>query len=317
MLRRCAAGPTPDSMSNCGRGNGPGTQDNLITFNGKLLATAFDHHPGRPCALKHQAQGEDIGLHGQVEAMACRAQVGQGGAHAHAVRVVHGERSHPGGLRMIHVRIMREVGIETGLIEGRLRGLPGVACVAPYGQGAITTVYAAASQIHVGFHLAKVRQHLRVGPLVVAPLRPLVIVLRGATQDYLTVDRAGAPDRFATWHQHGFRLMRIGCAGKGPVVRTNEGRGRVVAVFQIRREMRKVRIVRTGFQEQDRACTILGQSGRQHVTGRPGPNHNDVIAHGVSSTARPRSSAPASCVLARDWLAPRYLALIFHERQNT
>jgi heme/copper-type cytochrome/quinol oxidase subunit 3 len=49
--------------------------------------------------------------------------------------------------------------------------------------------------------------------------------------------------------------------------------------------------IRAGFQEQDRACTVLGQSGRQHIAGRPGPYHNDVIAHGVSFTARPLSSS--------------------------
>jgi hypothetical protein len=150
---------------------------------------------------------------------------------------------------MVHVWIMGKVSIETGLVEGRLRRLPGVAWVPPHGQGAVATVHAAASQIQIGFHLAKVWQCLRVGPFIVAPLCPLVVVLRGATQDHLTVDRAGSPDCFATWHQHGFRLMRIGCTGKGPVVRTNESRGSVVAVFQIRREMRKVRIVWTGFQE--------------------------------------------------------------------
>jgi hypothetical protein len=148
---------------------------------------------------------------------------------------------------------MREVGIKTGLIEGGLRGLPGVAWVSPHGQGAITAVHAAASQIQVGFHLAKVRQNLSVRPLVVAPLRPLVVVLRGATQDNLTVDRTGSTDRFAARHQHGFRLMGIGYAGKGPVVRANEGGGSVIAVFQIGRKMYKLRIVWTSFQQQYRA----------------------------------------------------------------
>ena len=167
---------------------------------------------------------------------------------------------------MVHVRIMRKVGIETGLIEGALRGLPGVARMAPHGQGAVTAVHVAAPEIHVGFHLAKVRQNLGIRPFVVAPLRPLVIVLRGATQDNLPIDRTGATDRFATRHQHGFRLMGIGYASKGPVVRADKSSGGVVTVFQIGWQMRKLRIVWPGFQQQYRACLIFRQSCRQYVS---------------------------------------------------
>src|SRR4029434_1991884 len=107
------------------------------------------------------------------------------------------------------------------------------------------------------FHRAKVRVSLRVRPLVVAPLRPLVVVLRGATQDHLTVDRTGATDRFTARDQHGFRVMGISYAGKGAVMRANEGGGGVVTVFQIGGKMRKLRIVWTGFHPQYRACTTL------------------------------------------------------------
>ena len=229
-----AAGPTPESMSSWGDAIAPALRM-IWSPSTTNCSAAFDHDPGRPCALKHQAQGVDIGLHSQVQTMARRTQVGQGRADANAVRVVHGERPHAAGLRMVHVRIMGEVSIETGLIEGGLRGLPGVAWMAPHGQGAVTAMHAAAPEIHVGFHLAKVRQNLRVGPLVVAPLRPLVVVLRGTTQDDLTVDGTGATDRFATRHQHGFRLMGIGYASKRPVV-GQPGRRRCCSRISNRRE---------------------------------------------------------------------------------
>ena len=112
---------------------------------------------------------------------------------------------------------------------------------------------AAAPQVHVGFHLTKVWQKLGVRPFVIAPCGPLVVVLRGATQDDLAIDRTGPPDGFATRHEHGLCLMGIGYTGKCPVVGTNEGGGGVVAVFQIGREMRQVWIVWTGLQEQHRA----------------------------------------------------------------
>src|SRR4029450_3242946 len=81
-----------------------------------------------------------------------------------------------------------------------------------------------------------------------------------------------------------FGLMGIGYASKGPVMRANEGGG-IVTVFQIGGKMRKLRIVWTGFQQQYRACMILGHSCRAHVSSSPSPHHNDVITHGVSSAA--------------------------------
>jgi hypothetical protein len=60
--------------------------------------------------------------------------------------------------------------------------------------------------------------------------------------------------------------MGIGYAGKGPVMRANEGGGSIVAVFQVGGKMRKLRIVRTGFQQQYLAGMILGQPGRQYVS---------------------------------------------------
>ena len=100
--------------------NRPSTQDDLVACGALRL-------DGR------QALRQDVGLHGQVEAMPRCAQVSQGRADANAVGVVHREWSHPAGLRVVHIRIMREVGIETGLIEGDLGGLPGVWLVASDG----------------------------------------------------------------------------------------------------------------------------------------------------------------------------------------
>src|SRR5438132_1715660 len=77
---------------------------------------------------------------------------------------------------------------------------------------------AAAPQVHVGFHLTKVWQKLGVRPFVIAPCGPLIVVLRGATQDDLAIERTGPPDGFATRHEHGLRLMGSGHAGKCPVV---------------------------------------------------------------------------------------------------
>src|ERR671922_2756213 len=51
--------------------------------------------------------------------------------------------------------------------------------------------------IQVVFHLTEVGQDLEKGPLIIAPGRPVVIVLRDAAVEDLPIDGAGAAGRLA------------------------------------------------------------------------------------------------------------------------
>src|SRR5262249_42573575 len=111
-------------------------------------------------------------------------------------------------------------------------------------------------------------------------------ILRGATNKRLAIDRAGPPGDLAAGHGHGQGLVRICHPFQGPVV---GGPGLpcfqingTPAIFQHIRQLRRVREVRSGFQEEYTAVRVLGQTGCQNAAGGATTDDNGVVTHARS-----------------------------------
>ena len=226
------------------RGDGTGAEDDLLSLNGEALSAAL--HLGTDCflALEQDAMHGDVGLDRQVQAMPRRAKEGQRGAHPHAVGVVHGDGTHAAGLRMVHVRVVREPDGPGGVVERLLCRQPGRLGKAAHGYETVVVVEVIGAEVHVAFQLAQVGQDAGEPPLVVAEGGPGVVVLGYATQQHLAVDGAGAADHPAARHGHGLGSQGSGVALERPVVRRVDGRGGlVVAELQVVGIALKVRVI--------------------------------------------------------------------------
>ena len=129
--------------------------------------------------------------------MARRVQIGEGHADAYPINGVARSGGDAGRLRMVLVRIIAKVGVDTGAVKGHGMRQPLVALIAAHRDWTVLTVEFPA-KIVVVFHLAKIRQHLLIGPLGVAPRGPVVIILRNATVQHLSIDGTRPAGHFAT-----------------------------------------------------------------------------------------------------------------------
>src|SRR5437870_13171163 len=73
-----------------GRLDRPGAQHHPFRFDGEYLAPAFHFHTDRRFLLEQHPPDEHVAPHGEVETMAPRMQVGDGGAHPPPIQVVRG-----------------------------------------------------------------------------------------------------------------------------------------------------------------------------------------------------------------------------------
>ncbi len=162
--------------------------------------------------------------------MAGFPEIGYGGAHPNAIGVVHGNGAHTTGFRMVHVRVVGMAGVTAGVPEGDLSGQPVFLPVATHRDGAGVAVEVV-GDVHVGFHLAEIRQAIGELPLVVAQGGPGVVVFRHAAQQHLAVDGGGTAHHLAARHRHGIGLAGV-LRPEGPVMRRVHRRRRlVVPVF--------------------------------------------------------------------------------------
>ena len=113
-------GPDAGQQQQLRRSDCPGTQDDFFAFDKERLVVAFNLNPGSPLAFEPDTPCQDIGPDRQVQAMPARLQVGQGRAHPHSAGVVHWECPDSGRLRMVHVLVVAEVGVEACLMESLL-----------------------------------------------------------------------------------------------------------------------------------------------------------------------------------------------------
>ena len=104
-------------------------------------------------------------------------------------------------------------------------------------------------EIPVVFHLAEVAQNLGVGPFVVTPLSPLVIILGQTSEDNLAVNRAGAAGSLASGDDYGFWLQRCRSGAVVPTVGAISGTPDIVSLLEVLRQMFEVWVIRPGFQQ--------------------------------------------------------------------
>src|SRR5437868_3748414 len=87
------------------------------------------------------------------------------------------------------------------------------------------------AKIVVVFHLAEIRQHVRIGPFGVAPRGPVVIILRNATVQHLPIDGTRPAGRLAPWDGQPV-LLRRELRHVAPVMRAIGGEPHIVAQLE-------------------------------------------------------------------------------------
>ena len=265
-------------------GNRPGAQDDLLPVQDEYLALALHLDAGCALAVEHDAPRHDVGSDGQVQSVAAGVEIRNRRAHAHAARVVERHGADPGGVGVVHVRIVREAGVPARLVERRLQGQPGFLRVPPHGDRAVGAVKVV-PDVGVVFQPSEIRQRFLVAPLVVAGRRPPVEVLRGPTQQDLVIDGAAASGDLAASHvQQPFLSLR-GLPDQRPVVRRSLFRsGLVHVVPQFVGQLVGTRVVGSGFQQEHRSAGVFRKPVGKNTTSGSGPDYDHVVFHAVASS---------------------------------
>ena len=120
--------------------NGSGTEDDVLRFDDEGLSAAVDLDANRLLAAEENAPDQRVGLDAQILAVTAGVQVGQGRAHADAIRVVQRKGADATGGGMVQVRIIGDPGVETGLIKCRLEGDPMLPMMTTHRDGAISAM---------------------------------------------------------------------------------------------------------------------------------------------------------------------------------
>ena len=265
-----------------GRGHRSGGEHYLVGFHEEYVPAALHFDADRPLALEYDTPHHHVGPHRQVEAVPHAPQERERGAHAHALGVVHGNRTYAAGVRAVHIRVFRVARLDARLDKGRLERQPFLAREAPDRYGPLGAVEVVAD-VHVRFHLPEIRQHVDERPLVVALGGPAVVVLGHAPQQHLSVDGAGSAHNLAPRRRQHLGLLGRALGPPSPVVRRPLGRSvRFVAVLQVVGIVFIFRVVRSRFQQQDGAVGVLGQPGGYGAAAGTGPYHDHIVFHGLT-----------------------------------
>ena len=223
----------------------------------------------------------DLPAHREVQPVAVLAQVGDGGADPDAAQVVGGGHPDSGRIGAVGVLDKREPLPDAGLPEGPLNRRLGVGLTAPYRDRTFSPVEVVVD-VQVVFHPAEERQHLGVGPLIVAEGGPVVVVLGEPALHGLPVDGGAAADDLALGHVY-LALLLGGHAPEGPVV-LRLGRLGVtgVSVLHFVWDQVEVRVVPARFQQQHRPVRVLRQPAGQDGARGPSPDNDHVVFHASS-----------------------------------
>jgi len=247
--------------------------------------TSVEQDPGGPCFASDR----------QVRAAACRAQIGSRGAAAPAARrgqlVVAGAFL-PGAVEVVVVRHADLTGaFDEGIdqfmppldVRYRQRSRRTVECV---GAGPVALVRLGADEV---------RQHVAVGPAIVAERGPVVVVLRLPADVDESVDRARAAECLAARPVDSPAVhVRVRIRVEAPVVPLVPHR---LAVAD--RQMDPDRPIRgPRFEEQHPHRRIFRQACGEDAAGRPGAD-DDVVERGGTHRAGPAPlAANRSIVMA-------------------
>jgi hypothetical protein len=167
----------PDSIRIWGGVARRGAQHHPCRFDGEALAPACHFHTDRLFLREHHPPYEHVAPHGEVETMAPRVQVGDGGAHPPPIQVVRGPDTNACRVGAVGILDDAVIQLHTGVVEGLLDVGHRPLLAAPDRHRALGAMKSIL-YVEVAFTLPEEGQHLRVGPLVVAHGRPGVEVFR-------------------------------------------------------------------------------------------------------------------------------------------
>ena len=141
----------------------------------------------------------------------------------------------------------------------------------------------------VVFHSPEKRQHAGVAPLVVAPFRPAVVVLRYSPVQNLPVDGRGAARGLAP-RDHQVGLLRRHPGVVRPTVRAVGRKEHVVAQLQIIRQVVEVGVIRPRLQQQHALVRVFREAGGNGGSGpsRRRPQYSRIASGPPNLIRHPR-----------------------------
>ena len=216
------------------------------------LAAALHLHTHGLLSFEQYTVDHHVSTDGDVQAVAHRPEEGEGGAHADAFGIVHGDGAHPAGVGGVHVVVFGIPGRPRGLHESLLERQPVLALVAAHRDGPFVAVEVV-GDVQVRFHLAEEGEDVDEGPFVVSFGGPAVVVFGDSPQQDLAVNGAGAADHLSPGCRYHLGLVGRTLGPPRPVVGSAlGGRVRLVAVLEVVGIVFVVGIVRSRFQQQHR-----------------------------------------------------------------
>ena len=171
-----------------------------------------------------------------------------------------------------------EASISGGLVEGALVGGPLILGMTTAHDRAVIAVEFV-SEVLVGFHTFEVGKNLVERPLVVAPFRPSVIVLADAAEELGVVDGAGTAGDLAAGYIH--VGLGGGASAEVPDVLGVINGPAAVGQPDLFGDAFEFREVAAGFEEEDGAVGVFGESGGEGCSGGTCAYYDVVVFHGV------------------------------------
>ena len=198
------------------RSDGSRAEDDLVSFNREHISSAFYLRTNGLLPVEQYPTHHNIGLDGEVKAVATKIYIGQTGAHPYAIRIIHRDGAYAGGLRMVHIWVMREALLNQGGVEGLVEGQPLRLFESSHGHWAFRTVEIV-PDVGVSLLFPEVGEHLDELPLIVAHGSPILEVLWDPTQEYLAVNGTGTADNLTPRDR---QVVPVRCPGthERPVV---------------------------------------------------------------------------------------------------
>ena len=194
-----------------------------------------------------------VAAHSQVEAVAGRGDVGDGGRDTRPAAAVHGDRADACAGGVVVVLQVGDATFEAGVEERALEGNELVALPAHDGHGTALAVEVAADVLVV-FELAERRERLFPRPLVVAKGGPLVVVGGHAADGHRAVDGRGAAGHLAAREVD--RTVRDGIGFELPVVVDD---GHPESVLEVVGRLIDIGVVGSGLQQEDATVGVLAK----------------------------------------------------------
>ena len=168
--------------------------------------------------------------------------------------------------------------VSGSLVEGLLVGRPLILGMTAAHDGAVIAVEFV-SEVLVGLHAFEIGEDVVERPLVVAPFSPAVIVFTDAAEELGVVDGTGAAGDLAAGDIH--VGLGGGASAEVPDVLGVVNSPAAVGQPDLFGDAFEFREVAAGFEEEDGAVGVFGESGGEGCSGGACAYYDVVIFHGV------------------------------------